>query len=120
MVEGNRNRAFRQLSALLADGISAFHILTMIGRQLRLMALAIDLQARRVPESEFPRHLGTASRYAIDKVITQASTTNLTAVTRAYENVLNIDLRLKSTDMPEEIVLETLVGELATTLRSKN
>ena len=119
VIQGNRTRAFRQLSALLADGISAFHILTMIGRQLRLIALAIDLRARRVPPSEFPKHLGMSSRFALDKVMDQASTTTLPAVTLAYENVLNTDLQLKSTDMPEGIALEILVGDLSATLHPK-
>ncbi len=118
-IEGNRTRAFRQLSVLLADGISAFHILTMIGRQLRLMALAIDLRARRVPESEYPKHMGTASRFAIDKVLIQASTSTLPAITQAYENVLDTDLQLKSTDMSEEIALELLVASLSGTLHPK-
>ncbi len=120
VVAGNRARAFRQLSALLADGVSAFHILTMIGRQLRMMALAMDLRTRRAPSSEYPRHLGTSSRFAIDKVIEQASGTTLLAVTRAYESVLETDLSLKSTDVPEEVALEMLVGALASTLRSRN
>ena len=101
------------------DGISGFHILTMIGRQLRLIALAIDLRARRIPRSEFSKHLGMSSRFALDKVMDQASTTTLPAVTRAYENVLNTDLQLKSTDMPEGIALEMLVGDLSTTLHPK-
>ena len=120
VVMGNRTRAYRQLSALLADGVSAFHILTMVGRQLRMMALGMDLQARRVPSSEYPRHLGTSSRFAIDKVMEQASGTSPPAVTRAYEAVLETDLKLKSTDVQEEIALEMLVGELAATLRSRN
>ena len=119
VIQGNRTRAFRQLSALMDDGISGFHILTMIGRQLRLIALAIDLRARRVPPSEFPKHLGMSSRFALDKVMDQASTTTLPAVTQAYENVLNTDLQLKSTDMPEGIALEMLVGDLSTTLHPK-
>ena len=49
----------------------------------------------------------------------QASTTTLPAVTQAYENVLNTDLQLKSTDMPEGIALEMLVGDLSTTLHPK-
>ncbi len=119
VIQGNRTKAFRQLSALLADGVSAFHILTMIGRQLRLIVLAIDLSTRRVPQSEFPKHLGTSSRFAIDKVMDQASSTTLPAVTQAYGNVLDTDLQLKSTDMPEEIALEMLVGALSSTLRAK-
>ena len=119
VIQGNRTRAFRQLSALMDDGISGFHILTMIGRQLRLIALAIDLRSRRVPPSEFPKHLGMSSRFALDKVMDQASTTTLPAVTQAYENVLNTDLQLKSTDMPEGIALEMLVGDLSTTLHPK-
>ena len=120
VITGNRTRAYRQLSALLASGVSAFHILTMVGRQLRMMALAMDLRSRRVPSSEYPRHLGTSSRFAIDKVMEQASGTSLPAVTRAYEAVLETDLKLKSTDESEEIALEMLVGALATTLHSRN
>lgn len=120
VIAGNRTRAYRGLSALLADGVSAFHILTMVGRQLRMMALGMDLQSRRVPSSEYPKHLGTSSRFAIDKVMEQASGTRLAAVTRAYEVVLETDLKLKSTDVQEEIALEMLVGELAVTLRSRN
>ena len=120
VVAGNRAKAFRQLSVLLTDGVSAFHILTMIGRQLRMMALAMDLEAHRVPSSEYPRHLGTSSRFAIDKVMEQASGTTLPAITRAYEVVLETDLKLKSTDMSEEVALEMLVGELSTALRSRS
>lgn len=120
VIGGNRTRAFRQMSALLTDGVSAFHILTMIGRQLRMMALAMDLRARRVPSAEYPRHLGTSSRFAIDKVMEQASGTKLSSVTKAYETVLKTDLKLKSTDMSEEIALEMLVGDLASTLKSTN
>ena len=120
VIVGNRTRAYRQVSALLADGVAAFHILTMIGRQLRMMALAMDLRTRRVPTSEYPKHLGTSSRFAIDKVLEQATGTTLSAVTQAYESVLDTDLKLKSTDVPEEIALEMLVGELASTLKSRN
>ena len=85
-----------------------------------MMALAIDLEARRTPSSEYPRHLGTNSRFAIEKVMEQASASNLTAVTQAYEAVLETDLKLKSTDVQEEVALEMLVGTLASTLRSRN
>lgn len=116
VIAGNRARAFRQLSALLADGVSELHILNMIGRQIRMMALAMDLRARRVPSSEYSKRLGTSSRFAIDKVMEQASRSNLADVTRAYEAVLETDLKLKSTDVPEGIALEMLVGDLAGTL----
>lgn len=117
VIAGNRARAYRQLSALLSDGVSAFHILTMIGRQLRMMALSMDLRARRVPSSEYPKHLGTSSRFAIDKVMEQASGSTLPAVARAYELVLETDLKLKSTDVQEDVALEMLVGALAMALR---
>ena len=103
------------------DGISGFHILTMIGRQLRLIALAIDLRARRVPHSEFSKHLGTviSLRAWTRSWLPKPRPPPYHAVTQAYENVLNTDLQLKSTDMPEGIALEMLVGDLSTSLHPK-
>lgn len=113
IIEGKSERACRELGLLLDAGDTAYRILSMIVRQLRLIALSIDLSEKRVPEREMGSRLGIFSEYALGKVLDQSRLYDLPLLARAYEKVLASDLTLKTRDTPERLVLELLVLDLA-------
>ncbi|MEE9248145.1 MAG: DNA polymerase III subunit delta [Dehalococcoidia bacterium] len=113
IIEGKSERACRELGLLLDAGDTASHILSMIVRQLRLIALSIDLSKRGVPEREMGPRLGIFSEYALGKVLDQSRLYDLPELAQAYEMVLASDLTIKTRDIPERLVLELLVLDLA-------
>ncbi len=120
VVEGRAQKATRELHRLFQTGASASYILTMLGRQFRLIALARDLERVGVSGSEMGRRLGVTSDYALNKVLDQAALYDIEEVIRCYETVLSADLAVKTGELPERLAVELSVVKLANSRASKS
>jgi len=104
--------AQRVLHRLYRDGMEPTHILTMITRQFRLIALVGDLE-KGLSRPQMQDRLGLKSPYALDKTLDQARLYDFAGVKRAYDKLLETDLAIKTGKYSDKLALELLVAELA-------
>jgi DNA polymerase III subunit delta len=104
--------AQRILHRLVRDGMEPTHILPMITRQFRLIALALDLEPG-LSRLQIQSRLGLTSPYVLDKTLGQARLYDLAGLKRAYDKLLETDLAIKTGKYSDRLALELLVAELA-------
>jgi DNA polymerase-3 subunit delta len=112
VAEGRTEPAQQILHRLYDDGVPPTHILTMITRQFRLIALARDL-GKGLSRLQIQDRLGLKAGYGLDKTLSQARLYDFERVKRAYDKVLETDLAIKTGQYSDKLALELLVTELA-------
>jgi len=113
IVEGQTQIAQRMLHRLYQEGIAATYILAMITRQFRLIAQARELGSG-LSRQQIQDKLGLTANYALDKTLSQAKLYDFEHIKRAYDKLLETDLAIKTGKYNDQLALELLVAELAT------
>ena len=113
IIDGNPAAAFKLLRQLLHDGRDVTYIISMIGRQLRLLALAKDLSEQGVGATEMGGRLGVSSQYALRKTMDQAHRHSWPVIRSRFQRLLEADLSIKRGRLEPELALELLVADLA-------
>ncbi len=112
VAEGRTGPAQQILHRLYKEGMAPTHILTMITRQFRLIALAGDLEPG-LSRPQVQDRLGLKSSYPLDKALRQARLYDFEGVRRAYDKLLETDSAIKTGRYDDKLALELLVTELA-------
>jgi len=112
VAEGNTDLAQQILHRLYDEGMSPTHILTMIARQFRLIALVRELR-ESLSRAEIQDRLGLKQSRAVDTTLKQARLYDFESLKRAYDKLLETDLAIKTGKYSGELALELLVTELA-------
>jgi DNA polymerase-3 subunit delta len=113
ILEGKPGIALPLLRQLRQDGREVSYIISMIQRQLRLLALARDLADRGVPQRELGSRLGLNSQFVLRKTLDQARRHSSSAINWQYHRLLEVDLAVKQGLMEPDLALELLVAEMA-------
>ena len=113
MIAGRANVALRLLHQLKDDGQEAPYIISMIERQLRLLALARDSIDRGLPQSELKGRLGTSSDFVVRKTSEQARSHSMPEIIWRYNRLMDTDLAIKRGKLEPDLALELLVGDAA-------
>ncbi len=111
IVEGRNAEAEDLLCRLCQEGYSAGHILAMIARQFRLIALVHELSAGPSP-GQLRGELSALSDYALDRTTRQASLYDLQHIQHAYHKLAETDMAIKIGRWDEQSALELLVADL--------
>lgn len=111
MIDGRPSIALRLLHQLKDDGREAPYIISMVERQLRLLALARDAIDRGVPQNEMKGRLGTSSDFVVRKTSEQARRHSMPEIVWRYNRLLETDLAIKRGRLEPELALELLVGD---------
>ena len=111
MIDGRPGVALRLLHRLKEDGREAPYIISMVERQLRLLALARDSMDRGVPQSELRGRLGTSSDFVVRKTVEQARRHSMPEIIWRYNRLLETDLAIKRGRLEPDLALELLVGD---------
>lgn len=109
--EQNGSQAYAQLHHLLNKGENALRILSLIGRQIRLLLQLKDLRRREVDEAEVRRQLGVPP-FVLRKLSEQVARFNLEEILAAHERVVETDWQIKRGRVAEETALDILIGEM--------
>ncbi|MCX5895336.1 MAG: DNA polymerase III subunit delta [Proteobacteria bacterium] len=120
---GQTETSLKLLNALIGTGMDPLPILGMIARQLRLLAFTREAVQRGdtvfqiAPAiNEFNRKLskgkGTIPQRQIENFMRQAKRWPLERIGRALEEISLADLRLKSSRIEKQIILEQLIFQL--------
>jgi DNA polymerase-3 subunit delta len=112
VLEGQTKIAQQILHRLYQEGASATYILAMITRQFRLAVQAREL-APGLSRQQIQHRLGLSSSYSLDKTLSQAGKYNFEQIKEAYHKLLNTDLAIKTGKYNDQLALELLVTELA-------
>jgi len=113
VVEGQVQKAQLTLYRLYQEGDSPTHILAMVTRQFRLITQARELDLG-LSRQQIQDKLGLTSNYALDKTLSQAKLYDFEHIKRAYDKLLETDLAIKTGKYNDQLALELLVAELAT------
>ncbi|MEA3298230.1 MAG: DNA polymerase III subunit delta [Chloroflexota bacterium] len=100
------------LHRLYQEGASAGYILAMVGRQLRLVLLAKELEPGLSPV-EIRSRLGLSPKYPVGKLFGQFRRYNVSRIAEAYGKLVETDIAIKSGRYDERLALELLVFDLA-------
>ena len=112
IVEGRRAEAMLSLRQLLDQGAVAPVIVTMLARQLHLMAQAKVLLQERAGEAAMSEALGSPPEFVLRKTLAQARAWGESQLKSLYQRLLDADLAMKTGALTEELGLELLVAEV--------
>ena len=112
IIDSNPAVASRLLRQLLHDGRDATYIISMVGRQLRLLALVKYLTDQGVVGGELGGKVGINSQFALRKTMDQARRHSWPAIRQRYQRLLDADLAIKRGRQEPDLALELLVADL--------
>lgn len=112
VLEGRAGMALRLVHQLLDAGRPSAYVLTMLARQVRLLLLAKELRAQRLPVAEIGKRLGLA-RYPLEKTLEQESRFTQEQLLAIYPRLVEADLSIKTGAGDDDTVLDVLIAELA-------
>ena len=112
VAEGRTELAQQLLHRLYDDGVPPTHILALLTRQFRLIALAGDL-GKGLSRLQIQDRLGLKQSYVVEKTVSQVRLYDFEGVKRAYDKLLGTDLAIKTGKYSDKLALELLVAELA-------
>lgn len=102
--------AYRALYALLSKGEVPLIILTMIARQIRLIAKLKSLEGKAFDKKSIASYLGIPF-FAVDDIVRQSKLFTREDLYKAYKECLRCDIALKSGTEPS-FALENLIKKL--------
>jgi DNA polymerase-3 subunit delta len=109
MLEKRYSEALRIIGHLIEDGANGPYIVTMVARQVRLLLLIKDMEARNVPQSQIGAGIGLSSGWVLNKVREQGRRYSVTALESLHRGLLEADLAIKTGRIAENAVAEFLV-----------
>ena len=112
IVEGRVSEALGLVHGLLEGGSPTGYIITMIARQVRLLILAKEIGARRLSTGEASQRL-RLSGYPLRKTLFQADRFSMERLVEIHRMLLEADLEMKSTGADDELILDTLIADIA-------
>jgi DNA polymerase III subunit delta len=106
--------ALEVCETLLDSGATGPYLISMIARQARMVAVAQDLAARKVPQNEWAQRIGTSSDFVVRKTSEQARRFSPDAVRGLYRLLLETDIAMKTSDTTDELALTELLAQAGT------
>jgi DNA polymerase-3 subunit delta len=111
IADRDKEGALSTLKQLLAAGEPPLKILTMITRQVRMLAQANEMLGRGLSKTEVGKNLGIRDFYLKD-FIRRARVFSRTQGERSIHSLFHTDWKLKSSRVDKKIVLEDLISGL--------
>ena len=112
VLEGRPGVAIRLVHQLLDAGRVPSYVITMIARQVRLLLLAKEIKAQGVPSDEIGRRL-SLSGFPLRKTLEQEGRLTRQRLAEIHHMLVQADLDIKTGRADEQLVLDTLIAELA-------
>lgn len=104
--------ASRWLHELLANGMAAGQLISLVARQLRLVLLAKEFQTRRLTEQDIQQRLGLQD-FQVRRTLAQAREYTAPQLVQAYELLMETDIAIKTGRQEDEVALDILVAEMS-------
>ena len=111
VIDGKAGVALRLITRIMDDGSPAAYVLTMLGRQVRLLLIAKDMSARGAANDEIGRRL-RLSGWVLNKTLQQERRMTQEHLAYFHERLVETDLTLKTKPIAEQLAIEMLVADL--------
>ena len=111
VAQGQTRSALRALGTLVESGAQPGYLLSMLGRQIRLLIQARDAADRRLSGEETARALGV-SGFPLRKAQEQARAFTAARLGQMHRRALEADLAIKSGRQQADLAIELLVTDL--------
>jgi len=115
---GQRARALSVLSSMVANRESGVRVVAMLARHVRQLWTAHTLLARRMSKFELASALGVPP-FFVDDIAAQAQSLDPVVLGTMHRALFQADLLLKSSRLPDERILESLILTLTTRSRGE-
>ena len=112
LLEGRAGVAIEAIHQLMDSGRPPSYLITMIARQVRLLLLAKELKAKRVPAAQVGERLSLTG-YPLRKTLEQEGKLTRKRLVHIHHQLLEADLRMKTGQADERLAMDMLIGELA-------
>jgi DNA polymerase-3 subunit delta len=113
MIDGKQSVALSLLHQLRQDGKEAPYIISMVERQLRLLALARDCIDQGIPQREAGGRMGVTNQFVLRKTMEQARRHSWSDIMWRYQRLLETDLAIKQGRLEPDLALELLAADQA-------
>jgi DNA polymerase-3 subunit delta len=114
IMERRPETAMSLMEQMLQTGANGSYLLSMIGRQARLVALAQALAQESVPQAQWGGRLGIHQEFVLRKTVDQSRRFTPEQVRALYHLLLEADLAMKTGEAPEEVALVELLTRTGT------
>lgn len=111
--------AQRALHSLLEAGAGPGYVLTMLGREFRVLLMAVALSARGEKGDQLMSRLGVPSSWALQRTMDRTRGYNVGTLKAALARVLETDVLIKTGRQEPEIGLDLLIADLCTPRHSE-
>ena len=111
VIDGKTGVALRLISRIMDDGSPAAYVLTMLGRQVRLLLIAKDMSARGASNDEIGKRL-RLSGWVLNKTLQQERRMTQEYLAHFHGRLVETDLTLKTKPIAEQLAIEMLVADL--------
>jgi DNA polymerase-3 subunit delta len=100
------------LQQLLQNGVAPSQMLVLLARQIQMLVQLKDLRNQKIPLTEIQRRLGIVHEFIWYKISNRAEKYSLDRLKEIYQNLLEIDLSIKTGRFEGDLALNILVAGL--------
>ena len=111
---GRAGVGIRLIHQILNSGNPPSYVIAMIARQVRLLLLSKELRAQGIAPAEIGRRLSLSS-YPLRKTLEQERRFTAQQLTEFHHKLLEADLSMKTGASDEQLALDMLIADLAST-----
>lgn len=112
-ISGRPDHAARMIHHLVEQGQHPLHIMAMLHRQLRLIAIARESIDQGLTHAQAKANLAQRSDFVYRKITEQARQFDRTSIEHAFQSVISRDLDIKTSAMSAAAALNCLIADLA-------
>ena len=109
--------AIRLIQPILLRTEGSSYILSMLGRQMRLLLITKDLLSRNLGREQISKRLGIQASYPLRKTIDQARSSDPTKLSKIHDALLETDWLIKRGMMDGSLAIELLIAKINKTTR---
>ena len=113
LVNGDPGATCAAVSRIISRGQTEFYVISMLQREARLMAIAVDGMERKLSGAEMKAALGTQSDYAANKTVSHARKVGREGIIEWYDVLCENDAAFKTGVTTSRQGLNIVIGKLA-------
>jgi DNA polymerase-3 subunit delta len=111
LAAGNKKLALKLLQDQMSLGMNEVYLLTMITRQFRILAEIKSLLSQKIPASQIAAQL-KLHPYVVKKSLPQAQKFSLPKFREIYQQLVELDKKIKSTSLPANALLDLFIMQI--------
>ncbi|MDD4465367.1 MAG: DNA polymerase III subunit delta, partial [Dehalococcoidales bacterium] len=115
VVAGRNQAAELELEKLLSNGVPPSQVISMLARQVRMIAVAQDMLKRGFRSADIRKKLGIKHDFIMQKLDQSAKSFKISAIYKYYLQLAGAEMDIKTGRLEPELALSVLVENLTRT-----